>query len=64
MGNYVATGGGDSLIKIWDLNKAATESLTLKAFNRPISSLAFAYDSDCILACGTDKIIKLCKFRA
>jgi WD40 repeat protein len=60
MGNYIGTGGGDCLIKIWDLNKNC-ESKTIKAFSRPISAVSFTSDNEFILGCSVDRSIKLCK---
>lgn len=59
-GSLIATGGGDNLVKIWDLNRN-NEPTTLKLFGKPISAITFTTDVDRIIACCLDNTIKVCK---
>jgi WD40 repeat protein len=61
-GNLLATGGGDGLIKIWDVNKEC-ETQMLKAFNRALTCVAFSYDSENVMGCSVDKSVKFFKLR-
>jgi WD40 repeat protein len=42
-GNLLATGGADSLLKIWDINRYC-EVTPIKVFSKPLSAIAFAKD--------------------
>ncbi len=59
-GAFLATGGGDSLIKIWDTYTDTTELLTTTEFNRAISTLSFLNDNNNMAVCTLDRVINLC----
>eukprot|EP00347_Sterkiella_histriomuscorum_P010061 403338836 len=58
-GNLLASGGADSVIKIWDLNRQC-ESTPIKSFQKPISCMSFARDSESLMmACSIDRKIQI-----
>ena len=62
-GSLLATGGADSVIKIWDMSRGC-ESVSLKGFSKPISCLSFARDSEFLMiACSVDRQIQLCQVK-
>lgn len=56
----LATAGGDSLVKIWDVQVGGSGECvdTLRGFNKPVSTLAFSGVGDLMLACTVDRNIK------
>lgn len=57
-GRYIASGGGDNNIVLWDA-KNGTELCVLSGHDRGIYSLDFDSNSQKILSCGYDESIKL-----
>lgn len=56
-GSLLATGGADSVIKIWDIGKGC-ECVPLRGFTKPISCLSFARDNEFLMmACSIDRQI-------
>jgi len=60
-GNLLATAGGDSLVKLWDLGVGGSGDCvdTIRGFQKPVSTLAFSGSSDLMIACTVDRNIKL-----
>lgn len=53
MGDAIATGGGDSLIKIWNAN-TGKEDVTLRGFSKPITDISISMDNELLAASSTE----------
>lgn len=62
-GNFAATGGADSLIKVWDINRGCVEPSIHKIFTKAVTSIQFSPDGEKILACSVDRQIKVCSIK-
>ncbi len=60
-GSLLATGGGDHKIKVWEMinNPAFPDANTIKCFSRPVSCLAFAQESNLLIASSFDNTAKI-----
>ena len=54
-GTYLATGGGDTIVKVWDIENGK-QIQTYKNHNMPISTLAFSHDNEFLCACANNKV--------
>ena len=57
LGTYLATGGGDSVVKIWDANNGECVD-TLRIHSKPVSALALSYSGELLLTCSVDRQMK------
>lgn len=59
-GSLIATAGGDSLVKLWDVQPGSSCDCieTLRCFAKPVSCLAFAPMTDMLMCCSVDRQIK------
>jgi WD40 repeat protein len=55
LGDTLATGGADKLVKLWSIkNKKIHEATSLKSKTNSICALSFSIDNDYLMACTTD----------
>ena len=57
-GNFLATAGGDNLVKVWDPNKGQ-EVLRFTDFKKPVTCLEFNLEGNIICAGSVDKTVKV-----
>ena len=62
VGDAVATGGADSLIKIWSSNNGK-EVTTLRGFNRSITDVSISLDNDLLAGASTEHKVVLFKLK-
>lgn len=62
LGDACATGGGDSLVKVWNMN-TGKEIQTLRGFNKPITDVAFSVDNEYLAAASTEHKAVLYKLK-
>jgi len=54
-GRYMATGGSDSIVGIWDVMNSMTCVRTVDRLPKPIQSVAFSHDSKIVASCCIDE---------
>lgn len=52
-GDSVVTGGGDNLVKIWNVN-SGKEIQTLRGFQKPITDVSISLDNEYLIASSLD----------
>ena len=60
-GNLIATGGGDTFIKLWDVSKGCVEVSRMTCFTKPITAVAFSPLNDIILGCSLENQARIFK---
>lgn len=54
LGDAIATGGGDALIKIWNVNTGKEDGTSLRGFSKPITDIAISMDNELLAASSTE----------
>lgn len=55
MGDILATGGEDKVVKLWSLKKQKIHDIaTLKSKSNPVCALSFSLDNEYLVSCSTD----------
>jgi WD40 repeat protein len=58
-GNTLATGGGDGLVKLWDVNSGKEQRTLRDDPGDPVSALAFSPDGKLLAAVGADRAVQV-----
>ena len=61
-GEHIATGGGDSLVKIWN-SKLGNEMQVLRGLQKPVTDLAMSLDGEFLLASSLENKALLWKLK-
>ena len=57
-GKYLVSGGGDQVVKLWDV-QTRQEVHSFRGHKNWISSVAFSHDGHYIVSAGVDQMVKV-----